>query len=135
MARTPRVTATIKLHLEEDSDLISWWHTLPRGSRNAIMKDMMRDYIERYRGSYHPIYPRSQPQPFDPRQFMQLVEDAAWIRTALMDLPGYVEQVIRNVAALGVAPGNASNNYVSTMTNLADDAVQRREQRMKKAQW
>lgn len=135
MAQDKRVTATIKLTHADDADLIAWWKSIPYGSRNAVMKDIMREYIERYRGSYHPIYPRSQPQPFDPRQFMQLVEDAAWIRTALMDLPGYVEQVIHNVAALGVAPGNASNNHVSTMTNLADDAVQRREQRMKKAQW
>jgi hypothetical protein len=135
MARTRRVTATVKMHIEEDSDLVTWWHSLPLGSRNAIMKDLMRDYIERYRGSYSPIYPRSQPQPFDPRHFVQLVEDAAWIRSALMDLPGYVEQVIQQVAGMGLVAASGSYTGASTHSDIPDDAAQRREQRLKQAQW
>ena len=135
MARTRRVTATVKMNIEEDSDLIAWWSSLPLGSRNAIIKDMMREYIERNRGSYSPIYPRSQPQPFDPRHFVQLVDDAAWIRTALMDLPGYVEQVIQHVAGMGLVGASRSYTGVSTHTDMTDDAAERRARRLKKARW
>jgi hypothetical protein len=135
MARTPRATATIKMNIEEDSDLIAWWHSLPRGSRNAVMKDMMRDYIERNRGSYRPIYPRSQPQPFDPKYFMQLVEDAAWTRAALVELPGYVERVIEHVISQGVVQANTYYTPTSTSGSMSDDAARRREQRTRQARW
>lgn len=135
MVKQKRATATVKMTYNEDADLIAWWNSIPRGSRNAVMKDMMRDYIEHNRGGYRPIMPRNVPQPFDPERFTQVCDDAAWIRTALMDLPGYIEQVIQHVAA--VAPGNGApaSNSTSHRTEVSDDAAERREQRMKKAKW
>lgn len=97
MAGQRRATATVKMSYSEDADLIAWWNAVPRGSRNAVMKDMMRDYIERNRGGFRPIFPRNQPAPFDPKQFLQLVDDAAWIRSAINDLPGFVERLIEQV--------------------------------------
>jgi len=47
MAKARRMTATVKMTFTEDTDLIGWWNSIPRGSRNAVMKDLMRDYIER----------------------------------------------------------------------------------------
>ncbi len=64
MAKQKRATATVKMTYSEDADLIAWWNSIPRGSRNAVMKDMMRDYIENNRGGYRPIMPRKVPQPF-----------------------------------------------------------------------
>ena len=135
MAKQKRATASVKMSYTEDADLIDWWNSLPRGSRNAIMKDMMRDYIERNRGSYRPIYPRNQPQPFDPKYFMQLVDDVAWTRAALVDLPGYVERVIQYVTAPGIALNNAAYNGVPSNAAISDDSAHRREQRMKRTQW
>lgn len=135
MAKQKRATATVKMTYSEDADLIAWWNSIPRGSRNAVMKDMMRDYIERQSGGYRPILPRNVPQPFDPARFTQVCDDTAWIRAALMDLSGYVEWVIQHVAA--VAPGNGApaGNGISRSGEVSDDAVERREQRMKKAKW
>lgn len=135
MAQDKRVTATIKLTYADDADLIAWWKSIPNGSRNAVMKDIMRDYIERNHGSYRPIYPRNQPQPFDPKYFMQLVEDAAWTRAALVDLPGYVERVIEHVISLGVVQSNTPYTPTSTNGSMSDDAVRRREQRTRQARW
>jgi hypothetical protein len=135
MAKQKRATATIKLTYGEDADLIAWWNSVPRGSRNAVMKDVMRDYIERQGGGYRPILPRNLPQPFDPARFTQVCDDTTWIRAALMDLPGYVERVIRHVAAVAPGNGTLAGNGTTPAGAVSDAAVQRREQRMKKAQW
>lgn len=138
MAKQKRATATVKMTYSEDADLIAWWNSIPRGSRNAVMKDMMRDYIEHNRGGYRPIMPRNVPQPFDPGRFTQVCDDAAWIRTALMDLPGYVERVIQHVAAVGeVQPNSRSPNGIGVLQgeDVSSEAAVRRENRMKKAKW
>ena len=135
MAKARRMTATVKMTFTEDTDLIGWWNSIPRGSRNAVMKDMMRDYIERNRGGFRPVMPRNLPQPFDPKRFTQVCDDAAWIRSALNDLPGYMERVIQHVAAMqpvGVAVGT----YTREPTKVVDDKeVTKREAKVRKAQW
>jgi hypothetical protein len=138
MAKQKRATATVKMTYSEDADLIAWWNSIPRGSRNAVMKDMMRDYIEHNRGGYRPIMPRNVPQPFDPGRFTQVCDDAAWIRTALMDLPGYVERVIQHVAAVGGVQSNSrspNGNGVLQGEDVSNEDARRRENRMKKAKW
>ena len=138
MAKQKRATATVKMTYSEDADLIAWWNSIPRGSRNAVMKDMMRDYIEHNRGGYRPIMPRNVPQPFDPGRFTQVCDDAAWIRTALMDLPGYVERVIQHVAAVGGVQSNIrspNGNGVLQAEDVSSEDAMRRESRMKKAKW
>jgi hypothetical protein len=58
MAKSKRMTATVKMTFTEDTDLIAWWNSIPRGSRNAVMKDLMREYIKRHRGGFRPVLPR-----------------------------------------------------------------------------
>jgi hypothetical protein len=138
MAKQKRATATVKMTYSEDADLIAWWNSIPRGSRNAVMKDMMRDYVEHNRGGYRPILPRNMPQPFDPGRFTQVCDDTAWIRTALMDLPGYVERVIQHVAATGAVQPNSrspNGNGVLQGEDVSNEDAVRRENHMKKAKW
>ena len=138
MAKQKRATATVKMTYIEDADLIAWWNSIPRGSRNAVMKDMMRGYIEHNRGGYRPIMPRNIPQPFDPGRFTQVCDDTAWIRTALMDLPGYVERVIQHVVANGGVQSNSrspTGNGVLQAEDVSSEDAMRRENRMKKAKW
>lgn len=135
MAKQKRVTATVKMTYSQDADLIAWWSHIPRGSRNAVMKDMMHDYIERQGGGYRPILPRNVPQPFDPARFTQVCDDTAWIRAALMDLPGYIERVIQHVATIVPGNGTPTGNSIPRASEVSDDAAQQREQRMKKAKW
>jgi hypothetical protein len=138
MTRRKRATATVKMSYTEDTDLISWWNSLPRGSRNAVMKDMMRHYIEHNRGGYRPVFPRNVPQPFDPNRFTQVCDDAAWIRTALMDLPQYVERVIQHVAGNGAVQSNnrsPTGQGVLQGEEVSEEDAMRRESRMKKGRW
>jgi hypothetical protein len=134
VARRKRVTATVKMSYADDADLIGWWNSIPRGSRNGVMKDMMRNYIQQNGSSYHPILPKNMPQPFDPRQFIQVRDDTAWIRSAMADLPGYVERVIEHVAAMqpAVVPNGVG---VLPAAAIGEEEAERRETRMKKAKW
>jgi len=135
MAKARRMTATVKMTFTEDTDLIGWWNSIPRGSRNAVMKDMMRDYIERNRGGFRPVMPRNLPQPFDPKRFTQVCDDAAWIRSALNDLPGYMERMIQHVAAMQPV-GGVVGTYAREPTKVVDDEeVTKREAKVRKAQW
>ncbi|MBE2268422.1 MAG: hypothetical protein IAE80_09350 [Anaerolinea sp.] len=134
MAKSKRVTATAKLTPSEDSDLIAWWNSIPRGSRNAVLKDVMRDYLERNRGGYRPVLPRNVPQPFDPKRFTQISEDTAWIRAALMDLPGYLERVMQLVSAQAASAPPAAQ-AIGTKGAVNEDAAARCEARMKGKQW
>jgi hypothetical protein len=138
MAKQKRVTATVKMTYSEDADLIAWWNSLPRGGRNAVMKDMMRHYIEHHRGGYRPLLPRNIPQPFDPGRFTQVCDDIAWIRTALMELPGYVERVIHQmIADGGIQPNNRSPTKMGHLQGeaVSNEATARRATRMKQTQW
>ena len=135
MAKAKRMTATVKMTYTEDTDLIAWWNHIPRGSRNAVMKDMMRDYIERNRGGYRPMMPKNIPQPFDPNRFTQVCDDAAWMRAALLDLPGYVERVIQHVVSVGGVAITGQAQAVLQANDVSEDEAQRREKRMKKAAW
>jgi len=135
MAKARRMTATVKMTFTEDTDLIGWWNSIPRGSRNAVMKDLMRDYIERNQGGFRPVMPKNLPQPFDPKRFTQVCDDAAWIRSALNDLPGYMERVINHVAAMQPT-GMAHGSYARDPTVSVDDnQANRREERVRKAKW
>ncbi len=136
MAKSKRMTATVKMTYTDDTDLIAWWNSLPRGSRNAVMKDVMREYIERHRGGFRPVLPRNTPQPFDPGRFTQVCDDAAWIRSALTDLPRYMEQVIQHVAALGVVQTTGGGAAQRQPTKVIDEAeVNKREGKVRQAKW
>jgi hypothetical protein len=137
MAKQKRATANVKMTYSEDADLIAWWNSLPRGSRNAVMKDMMREYLERHRGGYRPLLPRNVPQPFDPGRFGQLCDDTAWMRAALVDLPRYVEQVIHYVIANGAAQAGVTHaGAVRPATPSVDDAeASKREAKVRQAKW
>ncbi len=95
----------------------------------------MRDYIAHNQGGYRPIYLCNMPQPFDPGRFTQMCDDTNWIRTALMDLPGYVERVIQKVVVTGELSPNSRSHNGSGVIQGADEDVKRRESRMKKARW
>jgi hypothetical protein len=135
MAKAKRMTATVKMTFSEDTDLIGWWNSIPRGTRNAVMKDVMREYIERHRGGFRPVMPRNVPQPFDPARFMQMCDDAAWIRSALNDLPGYMERVVQHVAAMQPLGAVANSPPRQAVNGTDGEEARRREERMRKAKW
>jgi hypothetical protein len=135
MAAQRRVTVSAKLTVNEDADLIAWWKRLPKGSRSAVIKDMMRDYLDRNGGGYRPIFPRNVPQPFDPSRFTQMCEDTAWIRGALSNLPGYLETMLGQMSAAGYASHSRDQPQTGGSNRRGETTTSRREARVRQAQW
>jgi hypothetical protein len=77
------------------------------------------------------------PQPFDPGRFAQVCDDAAWIRSAMGDLPRYMEQVIQHIAAMGVIQTTAGGAIsIREPTKVVDEVeANKREEKVKKAKW
>ena len=114
-----------KAYADTDADLLAWWHGIAPGSRSDALRDLMRFAL-----GYQPI----QAKAVDP--IAQVQDELVWMRTALNDLPGYVERVIQHVAENSVRrPKVRSPADANTQDDIGDDAALRRAQRMKKARW
>lgn len=134
-----RITATIKMTFADDSDLIDWWRSIPLGSRNATLKDIIREHIAREGGHYRPrqIPVTAAPVPvFDSSQLAQVRDDTAWIRDALHDIPAYLEQLFAQMAVVqpnGVLPDARAPTPDSPA--LDDAESQRRARKLKRVSW
>jgi hypothetical protein len=134
MAKRKRVTATVKMTYHDDTDLIAWWNSIPRGSRNAVMKAAMRAYIG-YEDYVLQENPAEKGGGIDTTRFDQLCDDAAWTRDALHALPDYVEEVVRHVADNVVVNQPETARSSDKDRSMSDEAARRREDRMKRRQW
>ncbi|HML23760.1 MAG TPA: hypothetical protein PKD09_19040 [Aggregatilinea sp.] len=136
MSKRKRITATIKMTFVDDSDLIDWWHSIPLGSRNAMLKDIIREHIAREGGHYRPrqLSGATVSVPaFDSSQLAQVREDAAWIRDALHDMPAFLEQLFAQTV-LVQSPANARAPTPDEPT-LNDAESQRRARKLARVSW
>jgi hypothetical protein len=139
MSRRKRITATIKMTYADDSDLIEWWHSIPLGNRNAALKEIIREYIAREGGYYHPrevpVGTVHTPQ-FDLSQLDQLRSDTAWIRDALQDMPAYLEQLLTHAVSIQAATILPDSRAPTPDAPALDDAEsQRRARKLKRVSW
>jgi hypothetical protein len=77
-------------------------------------------------------------------ELMEVRQDTLWIRDALNEMPGYLERLVKHVAANGVAQiaiqpeaRAPANGMVIQPTEpaLSDNDSDRRARRMKRSQW
>ncbi|MEQ8676585.1 MAG: hypothetical protein RLP44_16205 [Aggregatilineales bacterium] len=110
-----------KAYADTDADLLAWWESISVGQRSDALRDLLRLAL-----GYHRLATKPD------ADLSQVVDDIAWMRDALTELPGYVERVIQHVAvnAVVVQPENRSAS-----DTIGDDAARRREERMKRRQW
>ena len=113
-----------KAYTDADADLLAWWEQITPGHRSDALRDLLRLAL-----GYHQLTTRPD------TDLSQVVDDIAWMRDALSELPGYVERVIQHVAtnAVLVPQGNGGGSQPSD--TIGDDAARRREERMKRRQW
>lgn len=117
-----RVTLTVKLTVGKDDDLIAWLSALPKGCRQAVIKDMLRGIVQ-----------QDHPEISDADQLAQIGQDTAWLRAALSDLPNWMESLLSRVAVVqafepsGVKPARTGQ--------LSTEGVTRREKRIAKTAW
>src|SRR5260221_7837887 len=72
-----------KASAETDQDIIAWWEALPTGDKSRALRDLIRAGITNsganHNGNGHAP------------QMVQVAEDTAWLRSAVMELPTYLE--------------------------------------------
>lgn len=107
---------------DEDADLISWWETMPKGVRSSMLRTLIRAAMQ-------VELEVNQTQHTD---LAQLNEDTAWLKQALIDLPGYLEAVIGRVAVTKAA---SAPNHAATESTVDSGVLDLRRQRLGKATW
>lgn len=120
--RTSKVIGFKAFH-DTDADLLAWWEGIEEGDRSDTIRDILREYLFGKRRTSSPV----------PPDLSRIGEDTAWIRLALTDLPGYVEQVIQHVAAMQVCV--TAKAATAPTLGLTEQEAARRERRMQKTKW
>jgi hypothetical protein len=117
-----------KVYADSDQDILAWWEAIDEGQRSDAIRDLIREWLG--------LPTRRKQQP-DLRELLQMREDTAWIRSALNDMPGWLEGVLQQLAAMqpvvsGVIPSNVQPPVSSSLTS---NDGERRTRRMKGATW
>jgi len=112
----------------DDADLIAWWEGLPSGERSNTLRDLIRAAM---RNPNHIPKPDVPAQPLD-----RLCEDTAWIRSALMDLPNYLEGLMGRMSVVQPAlTGPISETPVPETPQMTQEAIDRRLAKMQQSAW
>lgn len=119
--RTARVTVTIKLTAGKDDDLLAWLAAFPKGTRQANVKRMLRDAVRR--------------QQEDERCLAQIGQDTAWLRTALSEMPAWMEGLLSRMAVMQVPEVSPPDTKPIRTGQLSSTDKTRREKRIAKAAW
>ncbi len=121
-----RASIGFKANAETDQDIITWWEALPAGERSRALRDIVRAAINGQakpsNGNGHGETPMLE----------QVATDTAWVRSALMDLPGYLETMFSQLA---VARAEIQPVSAEEQSSLDHGAVERRRANMKRSTW
>lgn len=115
-----------KAYTDTDADLLAWWERIPTGDRSETLRELLRLALG---------YAVQRPQPASDGDLAAVQEELAWLRQALADLPGYVQQAIQTAAQTGVLRVSVSSGGTGNGTGMSDTDAIRREGRMKKTRW
>lgn len=118
-----------KASRHEDSDILNWWERLPEGERSEALRGVIRAYLSS--GSVASL----EKQEAVPTQ--QIAEDTAWIRAALMELPGYLDRLVERTATARpvVAVSESAFAPEPETPRLEEEAIQRRRDKIGKTRW
>jgi len=114
---------------DADADIIAWWEALPGGDRSQALRDIIRGAIGRTQSVPIKSLPAAPTM-----ELIRVCDDTAWIRSALTELPSYLEQMFSRVAVVqtSVMPAEIDS---AAEARLAQEAMDRRRTRMKQSEW
>ena len=121
----------LKAFADTDADIIAWWESMPNGERSRALREIIRAAI-----SPQPMT-AVKPLPHVPDvELVRVCDDTAWIRSALSDLPSYLEHMFSRVA---VAQGTNAQVEIAgdreTEARVAQEVIDRRRVNMKQSTW
>lgn len=133
--RASRKSKTIgfKAFQDTDADLLMWWDGVPEGERSQILRDLIRAALSEQgsslRSNGHGINGNG-------HELAQVSEDTAWIRSALSDLPSYLERLVTQVAITRPVIQHGPPEVLSgDSPKLEQDAIDRRKAKMRQNTW
>ncbi len=113
---------------DTDTDILQWWDSMPSGERSAALRDLIRATITNdganQNGNGHAP------------EIVQVAADTAWLRSALMELPNYLEGLIsRMPVAQAEVQAVSVQGQPEEQPKLDQVAVDRRRTNMKRSSW
>ncbi len=120
-----------KAFFDTDRDILDWWEGMQDGERSEVIRDLLRGYVKGLS-----LYEARRPKmAVDGSVVLQVLDDTAWIRGALNDMPAYLEGLLGRMT-VNTVPINAVQAAPAASDNsLNDDALARRKAKMGKAGW
>lgn len=126
-------TIGLKAFQDTDADILAWWEGMPEGERSSILRHLIRTAIADQTVSRNQNGNGSHG---NGNQFAQVCEDTAWIRNALSDLPTYLDQLVRQVAATRpVSQVMMTDELPDVVPRLEQEAIERRRSKMRQNAW
>jgi hypothetical protein len=120
-----------KAFFDTDRDILEWWEGMQDGERSEVIRDLLRGYVKGL-----PMYEARRPKvAVDGGAVLQVLDDTAWIRGALNDMPAYLEGLLGRIT-LNPQPLSAMPQAQERSDrNLSEDVLERRKAKMVKAGW
>jgi hypothetical protein len=113
---------------DTDRDILDWWESMPSGERSAALRGLIRAVIggqpKNANGNGHaPL-------------MEQVATDTAWLRSAFMELPAYLEGLLsRMPAAQAQSQTIDPDGQSAEQLSLDQQSVERRRANMKRSTW
>ncbi len=113
---------------DTDTDILQWWESMPAGERSAALRQVIRAAITNgnanHNGNGHSP------------EMVQVAADTAWLRSAMMELPTYLEGLLsRMPVAQAAAQTVSSEGQPEQQAKMDQAAVDRRRTNMKRSSW
>jgi hypothetical protein len=113
---------------DTDTDLLEWWDSMPAGERSAALRNLIRGAIRqggsKQNGNGHAS------------EMVQVAEDTAWLRAAIMELPTYLEGLLSRLPAVRPEAQTVSTEEQPVaQPRLEQAAMDRRRANMKRSTW
>jgi hypothetical protein len=114
---------------DTDSDILTWWESMPPGERSAALRDLIRVGI----GSKHTEHDGNGHTP----EITQVAEDTAWLRAAMMELPTYLEGLFSRapMARVETQVATTIDSQPAEQPRLDQVDIDRRRANMKRSTW
>jgi len=120
-----------KAFFDTDRDILEWWEGMQDGERSEVIRDLLRGYVKGLS-----LYEVRRPKvAVDGSVVLQVLDDTAWIRGALNDMPAYLEGLLRRITVNPIPISVAQPVPEVSDNNLSNDALARRKAKMGKAGW
>lgn len=113
---------------DTDADILQWWESMPAGERSAALRKVIRAAITS-EGANHTGNGATP-------EMVQVAEDTAWLRSAMMELPNYLEGLFSRMPVAQVVTQSVSDEgQPAEQPRLDQVAVDRRRANMKRSSW